>query len=125
MPKVFAHPSARDAGPDVTVFQVFTGPQTTFPPGGKSLKLAEITDGTSSTVLVTEAATAVPWTKPDDLVVTPGQPLPALGGHPTPGYNLLFADGSVRWMPKPLPETTLRKLITPTGNEPIGPGELP
>ena len=41
-------------------------------------------DGTSNTVLVVEAATAVPWTKPDELPYDPNGMLPSLGGHFNP-----------------------------------------
>ena len=50
-------------------------------PAGRSGRLGpsfkDITDGPENTALIVEAATAVPWTKPADLVVAPDRPLPA------------------------------------------------
>jgi hypothetical protein len=50
--------------------------------------IVRITDGTSNTILVLETHPefAVPWTKPDDLVIGP-QPLKALRGQPDAGFN--------------------------------------
>lgn len=109
MPRVYAHPAAA-AQPGLTFYQVFAGPDTPFG-SQKGGVFAQIPDGLSNTLLAVEAAQAVPWTKPDDLPFDMQKPLPKLGGHFTNGFNVLFCDGSVRFLPRNLPENTLRLLI--------------
>ena len=66
-----------------------------------------------------EAADAVPWTRPIDLVHTSGQPLPRLGGRFYGESGLggvyylcaLFADGSARYFTEH-DEETIRALIS-------------
>ena len=74
-------------------------------------------DGTSNTVMVVEAAEAVPWTKPEELPFAEGSPLPRLGGSMSDGFAALFADGRVRLIDRRVDERTLRNLITPNGGE--------
>jgi prepilin-type N-terminal cleavage/methylation domain-containing protein len=123
MPKVFASPGGVDA-PGLTRYRVFTGDQAAFPersrqPGPTTLgrRFTEFTDGTANTLLVVEAAEAVPWTKPDELPYSPKGPLPRLGSQPT-SFQVLFADGSVRVLNRQsVDDNTLRALITPNGGE--------
>ena len=70
--------------------------------------------------MAVEAAEAVPWTKPEDLVYDPDKPLPKLGGIFKSGFNALLADGSVRFVKKEVKDDILRKYITRAGNEPVG-----
>jgi len=54
-----------------------------FGPGAAALavpSIANITDGSSNTILVVEANRDIPWTKPEDLPFNPKGPLPELGG---------------------------------------------
>ncbi len=57
-----------------------------------------MTDGTSNTVLVLETDTLVPWTKPDDLRWERDGPLPRLASPHAGGANVVFADGSTRFL---------------------------
>ncbi len=125
MPKVYRHPRARPKDAHATYYQVFTGKGALFD-GKKGLTLGQITngDGTSYTLLVVEAAEAVPWTKPADLVYDPDRPLPRLGGHFPGATPVLFADGSVRSLRDRIKEKTLRALITWNGGEVIDPKDL-
>jgi prepilin-type processing-associated H-X9-DG protein len=120
MPKVYALPG--DAGTTPaghTYYQALVGWNAVFDPKQKPFgcRITDIVDGTSNTICVAEAAQAVPWTKPDDLPVTLNGPLPAFGTHFSGSFNALFADGSVRLIPKGTPPATLQALITRNGGE--------
>jgi hypothetical protein len=80
---------------------------------------AQVTDGTSNTFMVVEAAEGVPWTKPDDLEYDPKKPLPKFGNFTSGGFTALMGDGSVRFISNKTPEKALRALITANGGEVI------
>jgi hypothetical protein len=86
---------------------IFNGPTGT--------KLASITDGTSNTLLIGEsvAATAVPWTAPQDLPIGPTPTLAGSGFDSiTPGYvPFAFADGSVHFLSDNIDSSTLLHLF--------------
>ena len=48
--------------------------------GAIKITYASLKDGASITLLVAEAAQAVPWTKPEDLAYDPDKDLPNVGG---------------------------------------------
>src|SRR5439155_26494817 len=99
-----------------TYYQGFVGPGAFFE-GTKAIRLADILDGTSNTLMIVEAAEPVPWTKPEDLPYAPNKPLPRLGGILPDGFNAVFADGAVYFLKKDVDEKTLRALITRAGGE--------
>lgn len=120
MPSYFALEGVKIDEPNTTFFQVFVGPGTAFEPTRKPHKVfglagqrlpTDFLDGTATTILITEAAEAVPWTKPADLTYDPHGPLPALGGHYVDGFLALMADGTVRFVKKSVSEQTLRNAI--------------
>jgi RNA polymerase sigma-70 factor (ECF subfamily) len=111
MPKIYAPVGVKTKEPHMTFYQVFTGKDTVFE-GTQGARFADIVDGTSNTIVAVEAAEAVPWTKPDDLPYAEDKPVPKLGGLFADGYNVLFADGFVRFMKNTLDENILRLLIT-------------
>lgn len=121
MPKLYAPPlSGKWKGKDATFYQVFVGKGTIFE-GAEGVSFADITDGTSCTIALVEAAEAVPWTKPADLPYDDKKPLPKLGGLFDHGFHAALADGSVRFLTPKLTQRTLRLAITRNEGQPLGP----
>jgi hypothetical protein len=124
--KVFQVPGHPTPKPWMTYLRGFIGPKDVKPEHQPWLLEgrtkgpqfpANFPDGTSNTLLVAEAAEAVPWSKPDDLVYDGVMPLPKLGG-PNGSFVVGFADGSTRTFRRgQLNEMTLRALITTSGGE--------
>jgi hypothetical protein len=118
MPSEYTDPGFEPPNTGETLFQVFVGQGAAFE-GDKGIKVSDFKDGVSKTVLVVEAATSVPWTRPQDLTFERDKPLPTLGGHHFNVYNAAFADGSVHALQNSLEEKTLRALITRNGGETV------
>jgi len=120
MPTTYVCPSRSNAEPFATTYQVFSGKGAMFE-NGQDIGLASITDGTSNTILVVEAKEAVPWTKPADLTFDP-EAAPSLNGAGSPhpgGFNVLFADGAVRFIKLAINLDVFRALITRNAGEVI------
>ena len=109
----------------LTPFQGLAGPSGLLEQG-KNIRLADITDGTSNTILLVEAQKQVIWTKPEDVPFDPkvGFPSPekVFGGDSPNGFNALFADGSVRFISNRIDQKILKALFTRNGGEPLGNG---
>jgi RNA polymerase sigma factor (sigma-70 family) len=100
MPDVYAPVIRTDEPRGATYYQVFTGPGALFEdPLGP--KLERIKDGAANTILIVEAGSPVPWTKPEDVDIAKDKPLPPLGRLFGDGFNAAFADGSVRYLSSP------------------------
>src|SRR5271157_5162842 len=95
-----------------------TGTQTMLGNGDKPSD-RDVTDGTSNTILAVEAQRDVPLTKPEDIPFDPKLPLPQIGGFTPDGANVLFGDGSVRYIRKTISPAALKALITRAGGEVI------
>jgi hypothetical protein len=111
MPKDFEPVRGAAKDSHATPWQVFTGPGTLFE-ASRACRIQDITDGTSNTLLVVEAARPVPWTKPEDLPYDPKRPLPKLGSMFPGEFLFALADGSVNRGRRDFPERTMRLLIT-------------
>ena len=125
--KVFMVPGRPAGEPSDTYFRAFIAPKNVKPEyrpwlvegDTKGIGITAITDGTSNTILVVEAAEAVPWAKPDELPYDGVMPLPRLGG---PGGRFLagFADGSVRALRRDrIDDDNLRRLISIADGQPV------
>jgi prepilin-type processing-associated H-X9-DG protein len=120
MPSVYKCPSDTTLEPGMTGYQVVVGPNTAFPPDFKPLQAKDFTDGDSSTVLIAETRRGVPWTKPEDVPFDMTVPLTGLGSHHgyhNNGFNVAFADGSVRFLKTSIAARVLEALLTRSGNE--------
>jgi len=120
MPATYLCPSFARPEPGMTTYRAFVGGGAAFDPK-RPVKLDEFTDGTANTLLVVESRSAVPWTKPEDIDFNPQSPpsLLAAGSVHPGGFNALYADGSVRFVPSTTDPKTFRALITRAGGEAV------
>ncbi|MFO0954803.1 MAG: DUF1559 domain-containing protein [Isosphaeraceae bacterium] len=127
MPVTYACPSTNKAlaARGETTYVVPAGAATIFP-GATGVKIQDVTDGTSNTVLAVDAgeAAAVVWTKPDDWEVGDAPKAAALFGQHGEGGNVLFGDGSVRFLKKSIKLEVLKHLLTRNGGEAVANDDL-
>ena len=76
-----------------------------------------MTHGTYSTLMVVEAGSVVPWTKPEDIAYDPAKPLPPLGRPFRGRFHGAFADDSVLFFSTGNDPDVLRCLISHRGVE--------
>ncbi len=118
MPATYKHPG-RNTQPGHTVYQAPVSEQTLLRKDGPT-KMAQITDGTSNTIMLVEVSetAAVPWTAPDDLPVDSTDPLKNLISPLSPQvFQALFGDGSVRAISANINGNMLNALFTRSGGE--------
>jgi prepilin-type processing-associated H-X9-DG protein len=125
MPEGFACPS-EPRTPGATSYEVVAGPPGAFS-GAKPLfdkargvDIREVLDGGSNTLMVAETARPMPWTMPSALYFEEDQPLPRFASRHPKGFNVLFADGSARFVHDRVDDRLLRALITRDGGEVSG-----
>ena len=127
MPKYYALPGDTTAPPGYTYYRVFVSKDANSRPNPafdwcKGVSMADgFQDGAANTILVVEAATAVPWTKPEELDYDPDGPLPPLGGHFSGGFHVALGGVNVRFIPSSISPQTLRAAITRNGGDTLGP----
>jgi hypothetical protein len=103
--------NGREEAPGTTRYLTLRYKDGAFP-GKDGLRMADITHGTSNTIMVIEAdkAHAVVWTKPDDLEFNPKKPGAGLLGQPAGGFNAVFCDGAVRFIQDSIDSEVLQDL---------------
>lgn len=108
-----------------TSYVAVVGPETIWP-ADRTVKLDDVTDGLSNTLLVVEIANSgIHWMEPRDLHVSQmsgtinsksGQGISS--GHPR-GAVVGFADGRVRFLSDTIPAATIEALLTIRGGEKV------
>jgi len=111
------------SGEEMASYLAVVGPETAWP-GQKSTCFADFRDGTANTILLVEAAdSGIHWMEPRDREFkTFDFSINSRSGRGTSSYhgggvNVLFADGSVRFLPETVAPETLRALLTIAGGE--------
>jgi prepilin-type processing-associated H-X9-DG protein len=122
MPPVYLCPSRTRFEAFTTNYRVVAGPGALFEED-QDVAIADVTDGTSNTLMIIEAKEAVPWTKPESLPFDPKAAASRHGaGSPhAGGFNACFADGAVRFLKNTIDVKVFRALVTRNGGEAIGP----
>ncbi len=125
MPSVYLCPDRVKPDSFTTCYQVIAGKGAIFEKD-QDIGVADVTDGTSNTLMVVEAKNAVTWTKPEDLTFDP-EAAPSLCGagsaHPG-GFNAAMGDGSVRFIKDTIDPKIFRWLITRNLGEVIAPDDF-
>ena len=111
MPTIYRSPASQ-RGPGMANYVTFRDKDSVFP-GKDPIRMQEITDGTSNTLMAVEVndAKAVVWTKPDDLDFNAANPLAGLGGLWPNGFIAAFCDGSVRFISTGIDPTIMQNLV--------------
>ena len=119
MPKLYAGGNEKLAAAGKTTFLAPLGDVTMFPVRPNGVKIADVIDGTSNTILLVTGRDeqAVIWTKPEDLKIDQADPAKGLAVDEGKGYWLLFADGSVRRISTTIDKKMLWALFTRNGGE--------
>ena len=119
MPRVFKSPSS-NVGPGKTTYLSIRGEDTIFS-GESEIRIQDVRDGTSNTLTLVEASDseAVVWTKPDDFIRDPDNPLEGLLGVYEDGFLAGLADGRVLMFSSKTDIPTINALITHSGGEPL------
>jgi hypothetical protein len=118
MPPQLASPGDSQQ-PGKTRFVALKGEGTVFR-GKEPVKLAQITDGTSRTLLAVQVADghAVEWTKPADLDFDADHPFTGLN-TPQNFFLAALCDGSVHRISLAISKENIQALATRAGDEPV------
>jgi prepilin-type processing-associated H-X9-DG protein len=125
MPQVYGCPSDPDASASVTSYVAVVGPGTLFP-GAEPVSIQEIADGASNTIMLIETRDQqINWLEPrdmplEDISQRADDPLgrqPVISSLHPGGANVLYADGSVRFMDEFQSPETIKGMLTIDGGE--------
>jgi prepilin-type processing-associated H-X9-DG protein len=119
MPRIYEIPGTA-VKPGNTHYRTFVGEKGSWKKYSDTVRITQITDGTSNTWMIGESEDSVIWTKPDEIPAD-GKTVPKLGKFFSGGFNVAFWDGSVRFFPK-VPKGVF-KYIDPADGEVIGPDD--
>lgn len=120
MPQVYRSPASKLREKGKTNYLVAVGPGTVFG-GREGMRIQDIKDGTSNTIMVVEANDqhVVIWTRPEDLPYDPKDPGKGLWGLYEGGTNLAICDGSVRFVSEKIDPEILRRLFGAADGKPV------
>ena len=119
MPSIYRHPVSK-RGSGRTNYALPVGNGAGFA-AETPTRIRDIPDGTSNTLMIVEVDDehAVIWTKPEDWMFDPRDPIKGLGQFFEGGFNTALFDGSVRCISPTIAPDTLRLLFTRADRRPI------
>jgi prepilin-type processing-associated H-X9-DG protein len=112
-----------DANPTETNYVMVVGKDTVGGRPNEAVKIRDITDGTSNTILVVEVSGLhINWEEPRDVTVEEFMAMVAKGqaSRHSGGFQAVFADGSVHFISNAVAPKTLRALLLRNDGQPIG-----
>ena len=124
---VYQCPSSPNPSSTETNYVMISGKGTIGGLPNEKVTMADVTDGTSNTILVVEVVgTGIPWMEPKDLTIdelsgrlNDGSGKCISSNHPG-GATVALADGSVRFLSNALPPQVLRWLILRNDGQAVG-----
>jgi hypothetical protein len=114
MPAIYASGDPELTAAGITRFVVPRGAGTVFGNGDVAMRLQDVTDGLSNTLLLVEADDdhAVIWTKPDDVELAPNDVPDSLHTRPPGAFLAMLCDGSLISLRQEIPGDVLAPLLT-------------
>jgi hypothetical protein len=110
LPSFYRHPS-QDPETNTTCYVTLVGERTATGNGLQPITpKVDFGDDPAQTILVTEAFTNIPWTKPEDYLVDDKAMLPSRRPH-RDGWNAAFVDGSAHFIAATTSPETLKALV--------------
>lgn len=106
-----------------TRFQVLQAKGGVFD-GDKATTLAEMTDGTSNTLLMVEGGEPIEWTRPDELRFDPQGAMPKLGNPAHREFLILRGDASTQPIAREISAELFWPLVTKDANDKVEWGRL-
>jgi hypothetical protein len=121
IPAVFKTPGYPGSERGMTTYLAPLGENAVWTGTSAKVKLSDITDGTSNTVLLIDAADklGVPWTKPADYAYDLKKPAAGLSRRFDKRTLILMADASVSLLPALLDPAKILAMFTRNGGEVI------
>jgi prepilin-type processing-associated H-X9-DG protein len=111
------------ANPTQTNYVRIVGKDTVGGMPNEAVKISNITDGTSNTILVVEVSGLhINWEEPRDVTVGEFMEIVAKGhaSFHSGGFQAVFADGSVHFISYGIDPKTLRSLLLRNDGQPVG-----